>query len=94
MNTNSAATTTALYGAGYTQLENSALCLAPEARFHLTHVLLQSIEEGSTMPPERKAKWAAFEERANESIESGMMATADAFDALATIRHNLKQSAA
>ena len=91
---NSPAAQTASYGAAYSQLESAVLELPEEVRSHLTHVLIQSIDEKTSMDADRLSRWADFEEQVNSAVEEGRMTTVDAFEAIDKIRNSLARSSA
>ena len=73
----------------YTEIESAILELPEESRCRLTHVLIRSIDEGTSMDAERESCWANFAEKVNTAIDEGRMETADAFEAIARIRRSL-----
>jgi hypothetical protein len=80
---------TATLSPSFEKLQEAALGLSAEDRFHLTHVLLQSIDETASMPSQVEERWVDFERRVSDAVNNGEMPTVDAFDALKLLRKNL-----
>ncbi|HBJ87038.1 MAG TPA: hypothetical protein DDZ88_24905 [Verrucomicrobiales bacterium] len=73
----------------YAEIESVVLELPVESRCRLTHALIRSIDEGTSMETEHESRWADFAEKVNTAIHEGRMGTVDAFEAIARIRHSI-----
>lgn len=75
----------------YAEIESAVLELPVESRCRLTHVLIRSIDDNTSMDAERESRWADLAEKVNTAIDEGRMGTVDAFEAVAQIRRSLTQ---